>query len=237
MQCYNFELNPANQSKFYCAGKLTVLMRYTVHQDYTLQNGPGKVFHKFTNSCLPNHADCFFDRENSLLDGNRTDPITVYKNCNLPYCTCQVKQPTPPNQLPTNPISSQGGGGGQTQNKGGAQAGDGEKPKTKEVPNVGMGDKPKINKVPKVGVGEAQMVPVQESPQRNVKFEQDRKRSSTDTVGKNPHKNKRVHRDTCVSDLVWPICKIDNSEYSKRFKIQILKAMTIFHQGMARLMA
>ena len=36
-----------------------------------------------------------------------------------------------------------------------------------------------------------------------------------DTDGKNPHKNKRVHRDACVSDLVWPICKTDNTEYSK----------------------
>ena len=134
-----FKLNPANQSKFYCAGKPTVLTRYTVSQDYTLQNGPGKVFHKFTNSCLPNHTDCFFDRENSLLDVNRTDPITIYKNCNLPYCTCQVKQATTPNQPPTNPISSQGGGWGtnpkqrrcqmwrwgETQNKGGAKCGDG----------------------------------------------------------------------------------------------------------------
>ena len=79
--------------------------------------------------------------------------------------------------------------------------------------------------------------PAEEFPQRNVKYEKDRKRCRTDTDGKNPHENKRVHRDTCVSDLVWPICKIDNSEYSKRFNIQILEAMTIFHQGMARLMA
>ena len=54
-----FELNPAKQSQFDCGGKPTVLMRYTVSQDYTLQNGPGKVFHKFTNSSLPNHTDCF----------------------------------------------------------------------------------------------------------------------------------------------------------------------------------
>ena len=58
-----------------------------------------------------------------------------------------------------------------------------------------------------------------------------------DTDGKNPHENKRVPQDACVSDLVWPICKIDNSEYSKPFTIQILETMTIFHQGMARLMA
>ena len=47
----------------------------------------------------------------------------------------------------------------------------------------------------------------------------------------------KEYTDACVSDLVWPICKIDNSEYSKRFNLQILEAMTIFHQGMARLMA
>ena len=116
------------------------------------------------------------------------------------------------------------------------QVGMGDKPKTKEVPNVGTGDKPKKNDVLKVGMGEIPIVPFKQSRQRNIKFEQDRKRSSMDTDGKNPHENKRVHRDACVSDLVWPICKIDNTKYSKRFNIQILKAMTIFHQGMARLM-
>ena len=100
-----------------------------------------------------------------------------------------------------------------------------------------MGDKPKNNDIPKVGMGEIPIVPFKQPPQRNVKFEQDRKRSSMDTDGKNCHENKRVHRDACVSDLVWFICKIDNTEYSKRFTIQILEAMTIFHQGMARLMA
>ena len=88
-----------------------------------------------------------------------------------------------------------------------------------------------------MGTGEIPIVPFEQPPQRNIKFEQDRKRSSTDTDGKNSHENKRGHRDACVSDLVWPICKIDNTEYSKRFNIQILKAMTIFYQGMARLMA
>ena len=33
------------------------------------------------------------------------------------------------------------------------------------------------------------MLPMQEYPQRNVKFEQDRKRCSMDTDGKNPHEN------------------------------------------------
>ena len=97
-----FELNPADQQKFFCGGKPTVLTRYTVSQDYTLKNGPGKVFHMFTNSSLPNHANCFFDRTNSHLDGNRTNPIAVYQNCNLPYCTCQGKQTTPP----TNPLQT-----------------------------------------------------------------------------------------------------------------------------------
>ena len=93
--------------------------------------------------------------------------------------------------------------------------GTGDKPKPKEVPKVGTGDKPKKNDVPKVGTGEIPMVPLEQPPQRNIKFEQDRKRCSTDTDGKNPHKNKRVHREACVSDLVWPICKIDKTEYSK----------------------
>ena len=49
-----FELNPANQLKFYSDGKPTVLMRYTLSEDYTLQNGPGVLqVHKqfFTKSC------------------------------------------------------------------------------------------------------------------------------------------------------------------------------------------
>ena len=95
------------------------------------------------------------------------------------------------------------------------KVGTGEKPKTKEVPNVEMGDKPKKNDVPKVGMGKIPMVSFEQPPQRNVKFEKGRKRCSMDTDGKNPHENKRVHRDACVSDLVWPICKIDNTEYSK----------------------
>ena len=91
----------------------------------------------------------------------------------------------------------------------------GEKPKTREVPNMEMGEKPKKKDVPKVGMREITTGPFEQPPQRNVKFEKDRKRCSTDTDGKHPHKNKRVHRDACVSDLVWPICKIDNTEYSK----------------------
>ena len=229
--------------------------------------------------------------QNTSLDGNRGNPISIFQYCNLPNCICQVQQQPPHHKQtpPANPLQTQylphmgmggqtqnkggaqGGDRGQTQNKGGAQGGDGvkpqisdvpkvgmgdkpktkevpkvgmgekpqisdvpkvgmgDKPKTKEVPKVGMGDKPKTKEVPKVGMGdkpqisdvpkeeagELPMVPVKQPPQRNIKFEQDRKRCSTDTDGKNLHENKRVHRDACVSDLVWPICKIDNTEYSK----------------------
>ena len=82
----------------------------------------------------------------------------------------------PPNQPPTNPISSTHGDGGQTQNKGGAQGGDGGQTQNKGGAQSGDGDKPQISDVPKVGVGELPMVPVEQPPQRNVKFEQDRKR-------------------------------------------------------------
>ena len=91
----------------------------------------------------------------------------------------------------------------------------GEKPKTREVLNVEMGEKHKKKDVPKVGTGEIAIGPFKQPPQRNFKFEKDRKRCSMDTDGKYPHENKRVHRDACVSDLVWPICKVDNTEYSK----------------------
>ena len=188
MRCViKLKLYTTNQINFYCTGKPTVLTRYTISQDYTLQNGPGKVIHKFTNSSLPNHADCFFNSKNSLLNGNRTNPINIYQNCNLPYCTCQVKQAIPPNQPPTNPIPSQGGGGGQTQNKGGtqggdggqtqnkggaqggdggqtqnkggAQGGDGEKPNINELLNVGKGTNPKQKQCPRWGQGKPQWFP------------------------------------------------------------------------------
>ena len=50
-------------------------------------------------------------------------------------------------------------------------------------------------------------------------------------------KLKKVHRDTYISDLTWPICKINEMEYSKRFNVQMLEAINIFNQGMARLLA
>ena len=109
-----FEFNPPNL-RYFSQGKPTVLKRYIVSQNYTLQNGTGKVFHMFTNSSLSNHAECFFDRRNSCIDRNRTDPITVYEKCQLPYCTCQGKQTTPQ----TNPLQTQ------------------------DLPKVGIGDKPK----------------------------------------------------------------------------------------------
>ena len=47
----------------------------------------------------------------------------------------------------------------------------------------------------------------------------------------------KVHRDAYISDLTWPMFKINEIEYSKRFNVQILEAMNMFHQGMARLSA
>ena len=106
--------------------------------------------------------------------------------------TAPVEQNKQPPQ--TNPLQTQYlpkvGMGDKPKTKEVPKVGMGDKPKINKVLNVGTGDKPKTNKVPKVGAGEAPMVPVQESPQRNVKFEQERKRCSTDTDGKNPHKNK-----------------------------------------------
>ena len=131
----NFQLDPATQSKYYCDGKPTVLTRYTLTEDYTLQNVTGKVFHQFTNSPLPNHADCFYDMQKTALDGNRKNPLKIYKYCNLPNCTCKLQLPPPPKPTPiqTNPL--------QTQYL--LQFGTWDKPKTKEVPQVGTGDKPK----------------------------------------------------------------------------------------------
>ena len=154
-----FEFNPPDP-RYSSQGKLTVRKRYTVSQNYTLQNGTGKVFYLFTNSSLPNHTECFFDRRISCIDGNRTDPITVYKKCQLPYCTCQGKQTTPPPK-PTpykpsifpkwgrgqtqNPGSSQGGDGGQTQNPGSSQCGDGGQTQNEGGTHGGKG-KPTPNK-------------------------------------------------------------------------------------------
>ena len=166
------------------------------------------MFHKFTNGSLPNHANYFYDRQNNLLDGNRTDPIHVYQYCNIPNCTCQVQQPAPPPPPQTNPLQTQEvlkvgmgdkpkikevpkvGTGDKPKTKEGPKVGTGDKPQISEVLNVGIGDKPKKNEVPKVGAVEAPMVPMEQLPQRNVKFKQDRKRCSTDTDGKNPHKKK-----------------------------------------------
>ena len=133
-----FKLDPATQTKYYCEGKPTVLTRYTLSEDYTLQNVTGKVVHQFTNSPLPNHANCFYDMQKTALNGNKKKPIKIYQVCNLPNCTCQPQQlppqPTPPyqpptnqphtNQPPTNPIPSTSWDGGQTQNQGGVPGGD-----------------------------------------------------------------------------------------------------------------
>ena len=146
----------------------------------------------------------------SLMETEQT-PLISTKIVTSP--TAPVKQNKQAPQ--TNPLQTQYlpnvGVGDKPKTKEVPKVGTGDKPKTKEMPKVGMGDKPKINevpnvetgdkpktnKVPKVGAGEAPMVSVQESPQRNVKFEKDRKRCSADTDGKNPHENKSTQRHLC----------------------------------------
>ena len=44
-------------------------------------------------------------------------------------------------------------------------------------------------------------------------------------------------RTAFVSDLVWPIMKINQSEYSKRFNVQILDAMSMVQQAMSQIVA
>ena len=98
-----FELDPAYQCKYYCEGKPTVLIRYTLTEDYTLKNVSGTVFHEFTHSTLPNHITCLFDRKNTALDGNRRNPIKIFQYCTLPNCTCKPPQPPPPKPTPYKP--------------------------------------------------------------------------------------------------------------------------------------
>ena len=102
-----FKLDPATQSKYYSDGKPTILMRYRLTEDYTLKDVTGKVFHQFTNSPLPNHADCFYDMQNNALNGNRKDPIKIYKSCNFPNCTCKPQLPPPQTNLPYQPPTNQ----------------------------------------------------------------------------------------------------------------------------------
>ena len=125
-----FELDPANQTQYYCEGKPTVLMRYTLSQDYTLQNGPGKVFHQFTNSHLPNHAQCFYNMQNTSLNRNRWNPISIFKYCNLPNCRCQAQQPPPPKPTPYKPNILH-------------MWGQGTNPKQRRCPRWGQGINPK----------------------------------------------------------------------------------------------
>ena len=163
-----FELDPTNQSKFYCEGKPTVLMRYTLSQDYTFQNIPGKVLHKFTNSSLPNHADCFFDRQNTTLDGSRTNPIYVYQYCNLTpvhlsSTTTNPPKPTSykPNIFPrwgqgTNPKKRRCPRWGQRRNpkqRKCLRCGWGRNPKQRRYPRWGWGTNPKQRRCPRWGWG------------------------------------------------------------------------------------
>ena len=174
-----FELNPVDQQQFFCGGKLTVLMRYTVSQDYTHFHTVHKQF--FIKSCWL----FLWQNKTPTLDGNRTNPIAVYQNCNLLDCTCQGKHDNPLPQTnplqtqylpkvgtgdkpkmkevskvgmgdkPNNKGSAQGGDGGQTQNKGGClRWGQGTNPKQRRCPRWGWGKNPKPKDLPNVEMGD-----------------------------------------------------------------------------------
>ena len=119
-----FEFNPANQIKFYSDGKPTVLMRYTLSQDYTLQNGPGSVpqVHKQFYQIMPTVS--LTDKTLPSMETEQT-PLPSIHIVTSPSAPVKCNNHPPPNQPPANPIFSQSGDGGQTQNKGGAQGGDG----------------------------------------------------------------------------------------------------------------
>ena len=38
-------------------------------------------------------------------------------------------------------------------------------------------------------------------------------------------------------DLLWPLTKMDQREYSRHFNLQMIEAMGMFHQGLVRLAA
>ena len=58
-----------------------------------------------------------------------------------------------------------------------------------------------------------------------------RKRNVTE--GDGVPQNSKIRRTAIVSDLVWLIVKINESEYSKRFNVQILDTLSMVQQVMA----
>ena len=42
-------------------------------------------------------------------------------------------------------------------------------------------------------------------------------------------------RNAVFCDLLWPLTKMDQREYSRHFNVQMIKAMGMFHQGLVRL--
>ena len=39
-------------------------------------------------------------------------------------------------------------------------------------------------------------------------------------------------RNAVFCDLLWPLTKMDEGEYSRRFNVQMIEAMGMFHQGL-----
>ena len=46
---------------------------------------------------------------------------------------------------------------------------------------------------------------------------------------------KKKSRNAVFCDLLWPLTKMDEGAYSRRFNVQMIKAMGMFHQGLLQL--
>ena len=55
------------------------------------------------------------------------------------------------------------------------------------------------------------------------------------TEGDGVPQNSKIRRTAFISDLVWPFTKINESEYSKRFNVQILDTLSMVQQVMAQI--
>ena len=61
-------------------------------------------------------------------------------------------------------------------------------------------------------------------------------RNDSDETNRPPQTRKKI-RNAMMSDLRWPLTKMDNDEYARCFNHQMFEAMTMFHQGLSRLAA
>ena len=59
---------------------------------------------------------------------------------------------------------------------------------------------------------------------------------SDDEIGNiNENEPEKKSRNAVFCDLLWPLAKTDEGEYSRRFNVQMIEAMGMFHQGLLRL--